>query len=113
VQEAEMTGSSSDWRRCWSALNALAGSDPRNPAVLLELGVADDNLGQPGPAASVWTEAAALAPTSSAPEADLALLYQSEDRPGEARRAALDALEIDRGDQAAKRVLAEVDPDGT
>ncbi len=105
VARAELTNSPADWRRCLAALTLLVRSDPLNPTERLQLGVAEDNVGSFGQAASQWRLAAYLAPRSAAPDADLAILYEQEGRSAAARQAATDALRIDGTDQAAQLVL--------
>jgi len=106
VELAELTGDTADWRIAQADLQKVAGRDPRNPQVLLQLGVADAAVGDNAGAVACWTSAATLAPGDSAPDSNLAVLYARLGDRVDARRAALAALARDPGDARAAAVLA-------
>jgi Tfp pilus assembly protein PilF len=83
-------------------------SDPRNPTLRLELGVADANLDRRPAAEIQLTMAAELDPASGVAQTDLALLYQQEGHPAEARQAALAALQRDPTDAEAAALLSKL-----
>jgi Flp pilus assembly protein TadD len=107
---AELTGRTSDWQAAQADLQAVERSDPRNPQVLLQLGVADAALGDNARAEAAWSSAAALAPADSAPEANLAVLYARLGDANAARRAAVAALARDPSDAQARAVLNQLSP---
>jgi len=110
IELAELTGRDADWRSAQADLRALAGRDPRNPQVLLQLGVADAAVGDNAEALAEWTSAADLAPGDSAPDSNLAVLYARLGDRSAAQRAALAALARDPSDAQARAVLAQLSP---
>ena len=110
VQRSQLSGAATDWKAARTALVALIRSDPRNPAVLLQLGVVDASTGNGASAEGSWRLAASLDPSSAAPDTDLAVLLAREGQPAPARSAALAALARDPGDTEAAGVLAALQP---
>jgi tetratricopeptide (TPR) repeat protein len=82
VQRARLTGSPGDWRAAAAQLQARHAVDPRNPAVLLQLGLADASLGHYGDATFDLQAARFLDPSSPAPTIDLALVGRMEGSSG-------------------------------
>jgi hypothetical protein len=108
LEQAQLSGQRSDWQSTEAMLNRLVAADPRNPVVLLQLGVADTALGRARAAAAALTSAAALDPRSAAPQTDLALLDLQTGRRQDARLAAVQALLRDPTDAEAAALLAEL-----
>jgi hypothetical protein len=109
VARAQTTNAATDWRAAAQNLSGVAARDPRNPAVLLELGVAEASLGERAGAVRAWTLASALDPASPAPQTDLALMYDQAGQSNAARNAAQAALGRDPTDALAAAVLARLD----
>jgi O-antigen ligase/Flp pilus assembly protein TadD len=107
-EKATLLLQASNWRAAAADLSALIPSDPRNPTLRLELGVAEANLDQRTAAGVQLTIAADLDPTSGVAQTDLALLYEQEGHPAEARQAALAALKQDPTDAEAAALLSEL-----
>lgn len=78
VARARITGSAGDWRAAAAELTSLERADPRNPQVLLQLGLADASLRRWSQADAALEASAALDPNSRAPEQDLALVRAME-----------------------------------
>ena len=78
VQQARGSGTVNDWRAAAGELETLRASDPRNPAVLLQLGVADASLGEYRQAKGVLEAASFLDPSSPSPRVDLDLVGRME-----------------------------------
>jgi O-antigen ligase/Flp pilus assembly protein TadD len=110
-EKASLLLQASQWRAAAADLSVLIASDPRNPTLRLELGVADANLDRRVPAEVQLTLAADLDPGSGVAQTDLALLYQREGHPAEARQAALAALKRDPTDAQAAALLSELPGD--
>ncbi|MCU4183301.1 O-antigen ligase family protein [Acidiferrimicrobium sp. IK] len=108
-QRAQLTAAPGDWRAALDALAGLARRDPRNPAVLVPLGVAEASSGHTGEAVASWLAAARLAPSSPSPEIDLAVFYFRHGQPALARGAAERALALDPAAAPATAVLRSLD----
>ena len=107
-ERASLLLQTSDWRAASAYLTHLVASDPRNPTLRLELGVADANLSQDAAAEAQLTAAAELDPGSGVAQTDLALLYQHEGHTAAARQAAVAALRRDPTDSQAADLLSEL-----
>jgi O-antigen ligase/Flp pilus assembly protein TadD len=107
-EKASLLLQSSRWPAAAADLTTLIAGDPRNPTLRLELGVADANLDRRAAAAVELTMATDLDPASGVAQTDLALLYEQEGHPAEARQAALAALKRDPTDALAASLLSEL-----
>jgi predicted Zn-dependent protease len=108
LHRAQLSGAPGDWRMALHQLSARAHADPRNPAVLVPLGVAEAATGRDRGAVRDWEAAVALDPRGAAAQTDLAVFYANRRSPGPARAAALAALRRDPADAVAAAVLAQI-----
>jgi hypothetical protein len=92
LERARRSGNPVHARTARHALEALATDDPRNPTVLLRLGIARTATGDAAGAERAWLAAERLAPRSPAASTDLALAYERAGRTAEAGAAARRAL---------------------
>ena len=67
-----------DWQAAAGELETLRASDPRNPEVLLQLGVAQASLGDFQRATTTLDAASYLDPSSASPSIDLTLVKRME-----------------------------------
>lgn len=109
LERAQRTGSPRHVTAARGALEAAAGHDPRNAALLLRLGVARSLDGDDRAAEAAWRASERLAPRRAAASVDLALLYARTGRVDEARAAAARALIRDPDNLIATQVLEATD----
>jgi tetratricopeptide (TPR) repeat protein len=108
LQMAQLTRAPGDWDAAVDAYAALVADDPVHAERQLRYGIAAVGSGDPTTAERAWTVAADLAPRSSAAPVNLARLYLTEGRLGEARAAAERALAREPDDGAARAVFVAV-----
>jgi O-antigen ligase len=113
LERAQRTGIPADAAKARRALERLTHDDPRNAQTLLRLGLARELTGDDAGAETAWLEAERLAPTSSAPATDLALLYERREDWRDAAAAARRALGQDPTDALASAVLEQARKHGT
>jgi Flp pilus assembly protein TadD len=92
LERARRSGNRAHARTALLALESLVTGDPRNPTVLLRLGIARAATGDAAGAERAWLAAERLAPRSPAASTDLALAYGQAGRMAEAGAAARRAL---------------------
>lgn len=107
-ERASLLMQTGNWNAAATYLSGLVRSDPQNPTVRLELGVADANLGRRSAAEIELTAAASLDYRSGVAQTDLALLFEQEGRLGQARQAALAALMRDPAEADAAKLLSKL-----